>query len=312
MRLRAFLVTIGFCAALPAMADDMRRVTGQIMLLERLAVPETTIILVDVSTANDTPLMGERRPTDGQQSPFAYDIEVPADQDLILRVGLRAADEVFWLSEPKRIPAGAQPLDLGTVRALRLPQMGFAALYGCGNTLIELGVLPETTRVRVNERVLDMQPQPAASGSLYVDPSNPATSIHMKGDTALLRVDGAELSECARLQPETDFTQGVWNISAIEGQPTVFPSRTELVFFMDGRASATLGCNRFIGSYRRHGGVMSFGAVATTMMACPDGMNEQEALFGAALARIDGYSLNAETGRLSLTAEGQTVVQARK
>lgn len=310
MRLHAFLATLVSFLALPAMSDDLRSIAGQIMVFERIAIPDATILLVDVSTLNDSPLLSSRSPTEGRQSPFDYAVDLPTDRDLVLRLGLRAADEMLWLSEPRIIPAGTDPVDPGTIRALRVPQMGFVSLYACGNTLVEIGLLPELTRVRLNEQVLSMQPQPAASGSLYVDPANPATSLHMKGDTALLKVDGAELSECQLLGPEADFTEGVWNISAIEDSPTLFPSRTELVFFPDGRVSATVGCNRFIGGYRRHGGILSFGAVASTMMACPDGLSEQEARFAAVLARVDGYTLDA--GRLTLTGQGQALLQARK
>lgn len=312
MRLRAAFATVILLLAMPAMADEMRSVSGQIMLFERLAVPEETILMVDVSTVQDQPVVSSRAPTGGQQSPFTYSIEVPGDEDLVLRLGLRAADDMLWLSEPKLIPAGSDPFDSGTIRALRAPQMGFARLYACGNTLVEIGLLPDATRVRLNEQVLSLQPQPAASGSLFADPGNPATSLHMRGDTALLRVDGAELSECQSLRPETNFTEGVWNISAIEDRPTLFPSRTELVFFPDGRVSASVGCNRFIGGYRRHGGILSFGAIASTRMACPEGLSEQEARFAAVLARIDGYRFDPEAGRLSLTANEQTVLQARK
>lgn len=312
MRLPALLVSFLALLALPATATDMRSISGQIMILERMALPDTTIMLVDVSSARDEPLVQSRTPTEGRQSPFDFAIEAPSDQDLVLRVGLRAADEMLWLSEPKMIPAGTDALDMGTIRAMRVPPMGFARLFACGNTLVEAGFLPDTARLRINEQVLNMQAQPAASGALYVDPGNPASSIHTRGDSAILKIDGAELSECHMLRPETDFTEGVWNISALEDKPTLFPSRTELVFFPDGRVSATVGCNRFIGSYRRHGGILSFGAIASTMMACPDGLSEQEMLFSAILPRIDGYTLDTEAGRLNLTSGGQTLVQARR
>jgi len=312
MRFPAFLITLLSLLALPSAASEMRSISGQIMVLERLALPEDTTIIVDVATSGDQSLVQSRAPSEGRQSPFDFGIDAPADMDLVLRVGLRADDEMLWLSEPRMIAAGSDDLDLGSIRALRAPQMGFATLLACGNTLVEIGFLPDTVRLRLNEQVLSMAAQPAASGALYVDPSNPASSIHMKGDTALLKIDGAELSECSLARPEVDFTQGVWNISAIGDKPTLFPSRTELVLFADGRVSATVGCNRLIGGYRRHGGILSFGRIASTLMACPDGLDEQERAFASALLRIDGYLLDAENGRLTLTAGGIPVVQARK
>jgi heat shock protein HslJ len=312
MRFPACLIILLSLLSLPAAATEMRSISGQIMVLERMALPETTTIIVDISTAGDRGLAQSRAAGEGRQSPFDFRIDAPIDADLVLRVGLRADDDMFWLSEPRAIAAGSDDLELGSIRALRAPQMGFATLLICGNTLVEIGFLPDSVRLRLNEQVLSMSAQPAASGALYVDPANPASSIHTKGDSALLKIDGAELSECRFALPEVDFTQGLWNISSIRDKPTLFPSRTELVFFPDGRVSATVGCNRLIGGYRRHGGILSFGRIASTRIACPDGLDEQERTFADTLSMIDGYLLDSEATRLTLTAGGVPVIQARK
>ena len=308
----ALLSCILASVSLPALASDLRPVSGQIMVLERMALPDETTIIVDLSTTGDEGLVASRQASEGRQSPFDFAIEAPQDRDLVLRVGLRAEDDMFWLSEPVAIAAGTEPLDLGAIRALRTPSMGFASLMSCGNTLVEIGALPDALRLRLNEQIISMEAQPAASGALYVSPDNAATSIHMKGDTAVLKIDGAELSECRIQSPAVDFTQGVWNISTILDKPTMFPSRTEFVFYGDGRMSATVGCNRMIGAYRRHGGILSFGRIASTMMACPEGLSDQEAQFNAVLPTIDGYRLDAEAGRLTLMSKGTPVIQARK
>lgn len=308
----AILFCLSLILSQPALATDIRPVSGQIMVLERMALPDDMTIIVDLSTTEDTGLAATRLPSEGAQSPFDFVIDAPTDMDTVLRVGLRAWDDTLWLSEPIAIAAGTNPIDLGSIRVLRVPPMGFASLLACGNTLVEIGFLPEALRIRLNEQVISMEPQPAASGALFVSPENAATSIHMKGDTALLRIDGAELSECRLLRPAVDFTQGVWNISSISDKPTVFPSRTEFVFYPDGRLSATVGCNRFIGGYRRHGGVLSFGRIASTRMACPEGLSEQENQFNAVLPTIDGYRLDSEAGRLTLLSQGKPVIQARK
>ncbi len=308
----AILTCLSAFACLPALASDIRSVSGQIMVLERMALPDNTTVIVDLSTTDDEGLVATREASDGRQSPFDFAIDAPQDHDLVLRVGLRSDDDMIWLSEPVAIAAGTEPLDLGTIRALRIPPMGFASLMACGNTLVEIGALPDALRIRLNEQVISMEARPAASGALYVSPDNAATSIHMKGDAAVLTIDGAELSECSLQHPAVDFTQGVWNITTILDKPTVFPSRTEFVFYMDGRMSATVGCNRMIGGYRRHGGILSFGRIASTLMACPEGLSEQEAQFNAVLPTIDGYKLDAEAGRLTLTSKGTAVIQARK
>ncbi len=312
MRLAAGILAALPFLTLPAAATETRDISGQIMVLERMALPDDATIIVDVSSSRDEALAQTRSVTEGRQSPFDFSIMAPVDAALVLRVGLRTDDDMIWLSEPKAVDAGQDAVALGTIRAIRAPQMGFAALLTCGNTLVEIGQLPDAVRVRLNEQVLSMQAQPAASGVRYVDPGNAATSIHMQGDSALLTIDGAELSECRIARPEADFTEHLWTISAIGETPTLFPSRTELVFFPDGRVSAAVGCNRLIGGYRRHGGILSFGRIASTMMACPEGLAEQERQFARILPQIDGYALNAETGRLTLTARGTAVLQARK
>jgi heat shock protein HslJ/uncharacterized lipoprotein YbaY len=309
-------IALIFLALMPGLATaseaPMRSITGQIMVLERMALPDDTVVIVDVTSATDTPITGLRRMTDGAQSPFDFALDVPADQALVLRTGLRAMGDMVWLSEPLAIAPGDSDVELAPLRAAAVPQMGFAGLMSCGNQLVEIGFLPDTLRIRLNEQAMTLQPQPAASGALYADPDNPATTLHLKEDSALLRIDGAELSECALILPDYDITQGVWNISAIEDTPALFPSRTELVFFPDGRMTASMGCNRLIGGYRRHGGFLSFGRLASTRMACPDGMGEQEQRFGAVLPKVDGYVLDADAGRLILTAQGQPILRARR
>lgn len=313
MRLLSVLVSLLIASAsLPALAADTRSLSGEIILLERLALPDETVILVDLASASDEPLHDQRAVTAGRQSPFPFAIDAPQDSDLVLRVGLSAGEDMLWLSEPMMIPAGEEDLSLGTIRALRLPQMGAASLLSCGNTLLEIGLLPDALRLRINEQILTLTAQPAASGALYVDPGNQASSIHMKGDSALVKIDGAELTECQILHPESDLSEGVWMIRSIDESPTLFPSRTELVFFPDGRMSATVGCNRLIGSYNRYGGILTFGRLAMTRMACPEGLDQQERQFTTALPRIDGLRIDPVAGRLTLLSAGTPVLRARK
>jgi heat shock protein HslJ/uncharacterized lipoprotein YbaY len=306
------LIALSLLLPLGAWAQDVRTLTGQVMVLERMALPEDAVVIVDVTDTQDTPLAELRRATGGTQSPFAFDLTVPAERGLILRAGVRAGDDMLWLSEPISLVPGAEDAALGDLRALRVGPMGVAALLQCGTQTIEIGFLHEEVRLRFNEQFLALQAQPAALGELYVAADNPATQIHLKADSALLTVDGAQLSECQLTQSARDLSAGVWNIAEIGEKAAIFPSRTELVFYPDGRISASVGCNRMIGAYRKHGGVLSFGRMASTRMGCPDGLAEQEAAFFDALARVDGYLLNSDSTRLTLTALSKPVLQARR
>jgi heat shock protein HslJ/uncharacterized lipoprotein YbaY len=289
-----------------------RAISGALVVLERMALPENTTMIVDVTSAQDGALLSRRLPTEGAQSPFAFALDVPANVPLILRVGLRAQNDTVWMTEPRLIEAGDTPADLGELRAQRVPVMGFASLLVCGTQMVEIGFLPEEIRLRFNEQVLTLRPDSSEADNFFVAVDNPATSLLLNGGTAVLTVDGATLAECTLVRAELDITAGVWNIGVIGEKPAIFPSRTELVFFPDGRISASVGCNRFIGGYRRHGGFLSLSRLASTRMGCPDGLAEQEALFSTVLGQVDGYSLSNEGTRLTLTAAGVPKLQARR
>lgn len=282
------------------------------MLLERMALPDQTRLIVDLVDATDVSVTELRDTTLGQQSPFAFTLTVPADQALVLRAGVRAPDGRLWLTEPYAIAPGPDDLTLPPLRAIATPAMGFANLLQCGGQYAEIGFLADAVRVRFNEQVLNMVPLPSEQGRYFEQPDNPATSLKVSGDTAILRIDGAELAECALVVPAQDLTQGIWNLTEIDGAAALFPSRTELVFFPDGRMSATAGCNRLIGGFQRHGGILAFGRFATTMIACTEPTMAQETRFVGALQKVDGYRLSSETGRLALLSGGTVVVMARR
>lgn len=56
----------------------------------------------------------------------------------------------------------------------------------------------------------------------------------------------------------------------------------------EGRFAATVGCNRFVGSYTLEGDALSFGGdVAVTMMACPPPLDAAETALSDMLARTE-------------------------
>jgi heat shock protein HslJ len=74
---------------------------------------------------------------------------------------------------------------------------------------------------------------------------------------------------------------------------------TEVTLTLEGgAASGTAGCNRFSGGYTLDGGSLSFGPLATTKMACPDDVMDQEQAVLAALEGVAGWAVEGD--RLSL------------
>ena len=67
-----------------------------------------------------------------------------------------------------------------------------------------------------------------------------------------------------------------------------------LIRLEDGRVSGSGGVNRIMGEYRLAGESLSFGAIATTMMAGPPERTESEQRFLAAVARVAAWSVDGD------------------
>ncbi len=81
----------------------------------------------------------------------------------------------------------------------------------------------------------------------------------------------------------------VWNLTLLDDKPVVAAEpqrRAHLVLDEETRRFAgSGGCNRLMGAYECDGDRIRFSQVASTMMACPDGM-DTEATFTKALAQV--------------------------
>ena len=71
-----------------------------------------------------------------------------------------------------------------------------------------------------------------------------------------------------------------------------------------GRLSGSGGCNRITGSYQLDGDRLTFGPIASTRMACPEAMDQEQA-FLKALAAVRSYRIPGGTLEL---LDGSNVV----
>ena len=84
------------------------------------------------------------------------------------------------------------------------------------------------------------------------------------------------------------------------------PERYTLLLLPDGRANARFDCNRGGGSYRiSEPGRISFGTMATTMMACPAGSLDRR--FARDLGQASSYFVEGGKLHLELPANGGTM-----
>jgi len=94
----------------------------------------------------------------------------------------------------------------------------------------------------------------------------------------------------------------------VSGQkPAVAGVETSLAFGTDGKVSGKLGCNSMGGDYSARDAQVTFGAIASTMMACPDPQMEQEgAAFGVLQNTAD---FKVDGGKLTITsADGKNAL----
>ena len=140
---------------------------------------------------------------------------------------------------------------------------------------------------------------------------------------ATLALTPALAQPCTQPQPpklegsDGDFEGGVsisvgriadliWVPLLIDGQPVPEDAGLSLTVTFDGKVSGTTGCNRFSGSADMDAGVLAFGALVVTEMACmePERM-ARETAYLKALAEVRGFI--ASPDGLWLTREDGSV-----
>lgn len=92
-----------------------------------------------------------------------------------------------------------------------------------------------------------------------------------------------------------------WKLVRLGATPvTVAENQREPHFILQsetGRVVGSGGCNRMTGSYTLTGDTLTFGQMAGTMMACPDGM-DVEREFHKALRKVASWRIEGETLKL--------------
>jgi putative lipoprotein len=101
---------------------------------------------------------------------------------------------------------------------------------------------------------------------------------------------------------------GAWLAEDIDGGGVIDNLQTTLEIAADGKVSGNGGCNRFGGSAKIDGDKISFGNLASTMMACAEAAMNQEQRFHAALGAARTFRIDAEQRKLFLSDEAGKVV----
>ncbi|MGR3462533.1 MAG: META domain-containing protein [Roseovarius sp.] len=125
-------------------------------------------------------------------------------------------------------------------------------------------------------------------------------------DTAHLALGDRVLRGCGG-DPADLLTGGAWQVTALGDATLIEPERLSLNFLDAGRVAGSGGCNRIAGGFSLSGEGLRLGPMASTMMACPEPLMEQERRMLDALEQVMAFDVDAR-GRLQLLAEDRRTV----
>lgn len=119
-------------------------------------------------------------------------------------------------------------------------------------------------------------------------------------------VPGAD-GEADGAPPELAGT--MWQLNSLNGEPPIADTEITLQF-SETDATGVSGCNQYGGPYTLEGSQLSFGEIASTMMAClePEGVMDQEQAYLGALQTVE--SARVANGQLELLDASGSLVLA--
>ncbi|KZY47187.1 hypothetical protein A3731_08410 [Roseovarius sp. HI0049] len=187
--------------SVPASAQEGgRTISGQLIYLQRIALPEGAEVVVEVKGALDATLGESRFTTDGSQVPLPFEVEVPGGLSGTLTAVVRVEDEPMWLAKGIRIGAGAEDIDLGDVRLRQYTPLAFTSYFSCGETSVEFGLVDDTPTLRVGGQDYAMEEAPADEGSRFVAKSDPEVTFWSQGTEATLTLGSEPEAGCAKVE----------------------------------------------------------------------------------------------------------------
>jgi putative lipoprotein len=161
--------------------------------------------------------------------------------------------------------------------------VGEARVEGPGNPPIHFEIVYDPSRIAPDHRYA-VRARVAVDGKVWfvTDHSYPALSAGQNNEVALL-LRRAATSTAADGEPSLEKTH--WKLIHLsETVVTVTSEEREPHLILNPeshRVSGSGGCNGLTGSYELHGNELTFTQMATTMMACPEGMDTEKAFLKA-------------------------------
>ena len=209
MKTFATALMTGALLAMPLGAQDRPRdITGELVYLARIALPQDAQVTVEARGAFDTILGEVQFSTEGRQVPIPFAFEMPAD--LSARVGavIRVGGQPRWIVQDVPIAAGSEPVELGELRLEQVTPLAFATEFDCDGQPILLGIIGDQVALRMRGRDIMMTQAMSASGARFVSEAGDGDEIEFweKGGEAMLSINGTKLADCQRMdEPDPGY-----------------------------------------------------------------------------------------------------------
>jgi putative lipoprotein len=100
-----------------------------------------------------------------------------------------------------------------------------------------------------------------------------------------------------------------WQAEEIGGAGVIDRAQSRLEVLENGRIAGNGGCNSFTGAGALRDGAVKLGALATTRMACPPAIMDQEQKFLAALGKAARYETTSSGGLILRDSRGATLMR---
>lgn len=126
---------------------------------------------------------------------------------------------------------------------------------------------------------------------------------------------GLILSACSTGTNTPELGGTHWQLEsygpADDQTPAVDGIETNIEFGTDGLVKGNMGCNGFGGDYKQDGSQLTFGAIMSTMMACPEPQMSQETISLSILNGTVDFQMNGD--KLTIDgAGGNQIILVRK
>jgi heat shock protein HslJ len=102
-----------------------------------------------------------------------------------------------------------------------------------------------------------------------------------------------------------------WNITQIGSSPVMGSTAPTIAFLDDNAVAGSGSCNRFRGGFKLTGESLTIAQLATTMMACPDQVMQQEQAIISQLEATRSFDIRADGALILKDAEGGSLIAVK-